>query len=134
QLTNRGILHHLLDMELCRTNANALRHPAGDDRNVQSRLTHEIHAKAVLDVVALELEISSTTCTEIHAAVGQDAVNIEHHEANAAREFGRDHVRTASHTARARSANSPSWASGIMFGPSLGERSGSGWVSRKMPF
>src|SRR5262249_21769170 len=81
----------------------------------------------------LELEPAAIDVTQVDTAIGHHPVDVERDKANRPGELGVDHRRTRSHTSIVRATRSFSWSSGIMFGPSLGALSGSGWVSRKRP-
>src|SRR4029079_13757464 len=89
--------------------------------------------QTILDFVALELEPLSACVSEIDAAVGHHAIDVERDELDRFCERAIDHRDTRSQMSTRRFTRSSSWSSGIMLGPSLGALSGSGCVSMNNP-
>src|SRR6185437_5785807 len=108
ELVAVGILRHVIDAELHRTEAHALRHTAGDDRHVQPGESQHRDTESVLDLVALELEPAAVDVAEVDAAVSHHSVDVECDELDLAGERGIDHRRTRSQTSMARCTRSSS--------------------------
>ena len=87
-----------LDLELVGAEAHAFRDPAGDDHHAQSRAPQEVHAEAVLDIVALELVCDVADAAQIDATVREHAVDVEADKPDAPSDFGRDHLGVAFQT------------------------------------
>jgi hypothetical protein len=108
------VLREVIDLQLLRAEPHALRNAPGKDPDADARVTQEVDAEAVLNVVALELDARAVDITEVDAAVGEHAVDVEADEADAARERGverrargqRGHRRQRSQTSTARSTSS----------------------------
>src|SRR5208282_3858837 len=86
ELPSLRVLEQVIDLQLLCTQANAVGHAAGHDRYHEPGLPKQKDTESVLDVVPLELDSGPTDVSEENAPVGQDAVDIEAYESDAASE------------------------------------------------
>src|SRR5438034_1159482 len=105
ELTRGGVLDHLVHGELPRAQHRGGGFPPGEPHDEESGGAEQADAEAVLDVKALEFDRVIADHPDVDAIVGQDAVDVEADEFEAAGGRGVEHCHLR---ARARGAAGPS--------------------------
>src|SRR6266568_8287993 len=112
ELTRGGVLDHLVHGELPRAQHRGGGFPPGEPHDEESGGAEHADAEAVLDVKALEFDRMIADHPDVDAIVGQDAVDVEADELQAAGDGGVEHGHfgawaRAGGTALARSSTTP---------------------------
>src|SRR5437870_2363105 len=105
ELTRGGVLDHLVHGELPRAQHRGGGFPPGEPHDEESGGAEQADAEAVLDVKPLEFDRMIADHPDVDAIVGQDAVDVEADEFEAAGGRGVEHCHLR---ARARGAAGPS--------------------------
>src|SRR5204863_1414052 len=101
ELTRRRILDHFVHLELARTQRGGGRFPSGEPHDQETGGAEHPDAEAVLNVKALEFDRVIADHPDVDAIVGQDAVDVEADELEAAGDGSVEHCHLR---ARARGA------------------------------
>jgi len=86
-LTGMRVLHHIGDPELGGAQLDGFRDAPGDDRDLDARELEHLDAESIPDVEALEFDPRAIHVAKVNATFGEDAVDVEHDEANALCDF-----------------------------------------------
>src|SRR2546429_4984797 len=91
ELARRRILDHFVHLELARTQRGGGRFPSGEPHDQETGGAEHPDAEAVLNVKALEFDPVIADHPDVDAVVGQDAVDIQADELQAAGDGGVEH-------------------------------------------